>query len=205
MVVNYGHIVRIYTLIHWGWVTHICVGNPAIIVSDNGLSPGRRQTIIWTNTGILSIGPLGTNFNEILIEIQIFSSKKTHLKMSPGKRRLFCLGLDVLTHLRRVTHVYRSVHWPTLFQIMAGRLVGAQPLSQSMLTYSQMDSWEQISVKFGSKYTYPLVSKWIWKYNLLFWFVPSLCQPNIYLRPFDVWTPEGAPVYPPTWRILRVV
>ena len=30
---------------------------------------------------ILLIGPLGTNFSEILIEIYIFSSKKMHLKM----------------------------------------------------------------------------------------------------------------------------
>ena len=33
-------------LTHWGRVTHICVGNLAIIGSDNGLSPGRRQAII---------------------------------------------------------------------------------------------------------------------------------------------------------------
>ena len=30
---------------------------------------GRRQAIIWTNTRILLIGPLGTNFSEILIKI----------------------------------------------------------------------------------------------------------------------------------------
>ena len=41
----------------WGRVTHICVGKLTIIVSDNGLSPGRRQAIIWTNAGILLIGP----------------------------------------------------------------------------------------------------------------------------------------------------
>ena len=34
------------TLIHWGRVTHICVGKLTIINSDNGLSPGRRQAII---------------------------------------------------------------------------------------------------------------------------------------------------------------
>ena len=56
-------------LTHWGWVTHICVNKLTIIGSDNGLSPGRRQAIIWTNAGILLIGPLGTNFSEILIEI----------------------------------------------------------------------------------------------------------------------------------------
>ena len=47
--------------------------NLTIIGSDNGLSPGRRQAIIWTNDGILLIGPLGTNFNEIVIGIQTFS------------------------------------------------------------------------------------------------------------------------------------
>ena len=30
-----------------------------IIGSDNGVSPGRRQAIIWTNAGIFFIGPLG--------------------------------------------------------------------------------------------------------------------------------------------------
>ena len=51
---------------------HICVGNLTIIGSDNGLLPGQRQAIIWTNAGILLIGPLETNFSEILIEIQTF-------------------------------------------------------------------------------------------------------------------------------------
>ena len=80
-------------LTHWGRVTHICVGKLSIIGSDNGLSPGRRQAIIWTNDGILLIGPLGTNFNEIVIGIQTFSVKKMHLKMSSGKWRPLCLGL----------------------------------------------------------------------------------------------------------------
>ena len=57
------------SLTHWGRVTHICVGDLAIIGSDNGLSPGRRQAIIWTNAGILLIGPLGTNLSEIVIKI----------------------------------------------------------------------------------------------------------------------------------------
>ena len=83
---------------HWGRVTHICVGKLTIIGSDNVLSPGRRQAIIWTNDGILLIWLLGTNFSEILSEIHSFSFKKMHLKMSSGKGRPFCLGLNVLTH-----------------------------------------------------------------------------------------------------------
>ena len=50
-------------------MTRKCVSKLTIIGSGYGLSPGRRQAIIWTNAGILLIGPLGTNFIEILIEI----------------------------------------------------------------------------------------------------------------------------------------
>ena len=81
-------------LIFWGRVTHICVGKLIIIGSDNGLSPGRRQSIIWTNAGILLIRPLGTNFREILSEIHTFSVSKMHLKITSAKWRPFCLGLD---------------------------------------------------------------------------------------------------------------
>ena len=83
-------------LTHWGRVTHTCVGKLSIIGSDNGLSPGRRQAIIWTIAGILLIGPWGTNFSEIFISIHTFSFKKIQLKMSSGKWRPFCLGLNVL-------------------------------------------------------------------------------------------------------------
>ena len=85
-------------LTHWGWVTHISVGKLTIIGSDNGLSPGRRQAFIITTAGILLIGTLGTNFSEILSEIYTFSFKKMHLKMSSGRWRPFCLGLNELTH-----------------------------------------------------------------------------------------------------------
>ena len=77
-------------------MTHICISKLTIIGSDNGLSPARRQAIIWTNAGILLIRPLGTNFSEILIEIQSFSFWKSRLKVSSGKWRPFCLCLNVL-------------------------------------------------------------------------------------------------------------
>ena len=50
------------------------ISNLTIIGSDNGLSPGRRQAIIWTNACILSIWPWGTNFSEVLVLILTFSS-----------------------------------------------------------------------------------------------------------------------------------
>ena len=84
-------------LTHWGRVTHICVNTQTIVGPDNGLSPGRHQAIIWTSAGILLVGPLGANFNEIAIEIDPFIFKKIHLKMSSGIWRPFCLGLSVLS------------------------------------------------------------------------------------------------------------
>ena len=77
-------------------MTHICVSKLSIIGSDNGLSPGRRQAIIWTNAGILLIEPLGTNFSDNWIGIETFSIKEMHLKMSSAKWRLFGLGLNEL-------------------------------------------------------------------------------------------------------------
>ena len=85
-------------LTHWGRVMQICVSKLTIIGSDNGLSTGRRQAIIWTNAGILSIRTLGTYFSEILGKIHSFSFKKMHLKMSSAKGRLFSLGLNELRH-----------------------------------------------------------------------------------------------------------
>ena len=63
---NVGKFMGNVVLIHWGRVTHICVGKLTVIGSDNGLDPGRRLAIIWTNAGILFIEPLGTNKSDIL-------------------------------------------------------------------------------------------------------------------------------------------
>ena len=57
--------------------------NRVSIGSNNGLSPVRCQAITWTNAGVLSIGLIGTNFNEI--RILILSFKKMHLKMWSAK------------------------------------------------------------------------------------------------------------------------
>ena len=100
-------------LTHWGRVTHICVVKLTILSSDNGSSPERRQAIIWTNAGILLIGPLGTNFIEIVIWIETFSFKKMHLKMSFAKWRPFSLGLNVLIHYVK-WRIYRSINWAAI-------------------------------------------------------------------------------------------
>ena len=90
-------------LTHWGRVTHICVSKLTTIGSNNGLSPGRRQAIIWISAGILLIGPLGTNFSEILIGIHTFSFKEMHSKLSSAKWRPFCLGLNELKPFHKLS------------------------------------------------------------------------------------------------------
>ena len=114
-LIDHGTTKRLLSFkIHWGRVTHICVNNLTIIGSDNGLPLGWRQAITWT--WILLIGPLGTNFSEMLIEILPFSFKKIHLKMSSGKWRPFCLGLNVLIN-RDHLGAFEVPPWVTLQQI----------------------------------------------------------------------------------------
>ena len=101
----YCKITSFLVLTHCDRVTHICVSKLAIIGSDNGLSPGRRQVIISTNAGILVIGPVGTYFSEILIEIDIFSFKKMHLK-----RRLRNGG-----HFVSASMCLQTLCWPLIY------------------------------------------------------------------------------------------
>ena len=61
--------------------------------------------------GILLIGPLGTNFSEILLEIYILSFIKMHLKMSSRRWRPFCLGLNVLNAIWGHSHS-ATPWWP---------------------------------------------------------------------------------------------
>ena len=90
------------------------VSNLTITGSDNGLSPGRWQDIIWTNAGILLIGPFGTNISEIEIEVQTFSFKPMRLKVPSREWLPFCLGLNVLINVQDLAHIRTTTkpkHW----------------------------------------------------------------------------------------------
>ena len=91
-----------------GLLTHLCclyaLVNWVSIDSGNGLLPFWQQAITWTNAGLLSIGPLGTNFSEILSEIQKFWFTKKHLKMSSMKKQPFFPVEDVLKKNGRNSH-----------------------------------------------------------------------------------------------------
>ena len=126
-------------LTHWAWVMHKCVSKLTIIGSDNGLSPGRRQAIIWTNAGMLLIWPLGTNFIEILIRIQTFSFKKMHLKMASATWRPFCLGLNELNiTIQCILRNMHKVHGPICFffgqylWILSLRVTGPEAITRQL-------------------------------------------------------------------------
>ena len=93
-ITSHHHVM--WSLTHWGRATHIFVSKLTIMGSDNGLSPGRRQAIIWINARILLFRTLRINFSGIVSEIHTFSFKKMHLKMSSARWRPFCLGFNVL-------------------------------------------------------------------------------------------------------------
>ena len=142
------HLMMGHELIEAEW--HIFVGKLTIIGSDNGLSPGRHQAIIWTSAGTLLIGSLGTNFSEISIRIQTVSFKKIYLKMSPAKWHAFSLGLSVLkgvpelypqlfliTEIRSGTIYQRNLHFYGLVQERRNSIALAMELHLSCTNSSK--------------------------------------------------------------------
>ena len=129
-------------LTHWGRVMHICVSNLTIISSNNGLSPDWHQDIIWSNTGMLLIGPSGTNFSVIQNEIYTFALKKMHLILSSAKRQPFCLGLNMLN--AGSAYILNSISVVTVFtDVLAPN--GARPLARTVLILFKLtcltDKW----------------------------------------------------------------
>ena len=136
---------------------HICVSKLTIIGSYNGLSPGRRQAIIWTNAGILLIRTSGTNFSEIFSEIHTFSFKKMHLSMSSVKWRQFCLCLNVLTHLN-----YAGKLGPCLLQWLDFNLTAVEKwqkmqiyfsVSYMMMNHKPFSVWRSVPWLLGPSLT----------------------------------------------------
>ena len=110
---------------HWGRVMHICISKLTITASDNGLSPGSRQAIIWTNAEIMIIGPLGIKFTEILIEIYIFSFKKiiikqinyAHINIFQKKRYWFKIRMEFLQYIYILAKIELICRQLTMLQL----------------------------------------------------------------------------------------
>ena len=114
----------------------------AITGSGNGLSPVRRQAITWTNTGLLSIGPMRTNFSEIWnLNSIIFIQENAFEEWLQ-----FCSGSD-------------EINYAIIIPILAGRLFGIKPLSEPMPPYCQLNHQGQISVTFQSTKRYFIEKK----------------------------------------------
>ena len=107
----------------------ICMSKLTVIGSDNGLLAGQPQAIIWTNAGIFLIRLLETHFSEITIEINTFSFKKMHWKMSSAKWWTCCLGLNVF-----------------LISCTVSSLKQAQSTQQSVIVHIILEMYEFTSV-----------------------------------------------------------
>ena len=114
-----------YQKTHWGRVMHICVGKLTIIGSDNGLSPERRQAIIWTK--------LQWNFNQnsnIFIQENAFENvicEMTSILSRPQcvnrkrKRRYGFVFITLSNFLKTYTLPYSwASHWKLIQLLTRG-------------------------------------------------------------------------------------
>ena len=83
-----------------------------------------------------------------------------------------------LIHWGRVTHICINKQVPWLVQIMVCRLFSDNPLSEPMMVYCQLDSKEQISMKFLLNFNGFHSRKYIWKCCLQKW-QPSCLSLNV--------------------------
>ena len=161
-------------------MTHICVSKLAIIGTDNGL-PGRHEAIIGTNAGILLIKPLGTNFSENVIEIYTFSFKKMHLKISSGRWRPFCLGLNVLIKVKLYlwSFIQLSYHKNTLYAPYVNGLV--QDCSNSIA--NALELLQFCSSKFCSSRLLVFYSSMLLSFLLTFFWLFCYCSMWLFFSP----------------------
>ena len=76
-------------------MAHICVNKLDVIGSSNGLSPVRRQAVVWINDDLLLIGPLEIIFGEIAIKITSTFIQEDAFENVVCETGLFCFGLIV--------------------------------------------------------------------------------------------------------------
>ena len=93
-------LIPVYCLNHWGRVMHICVGNLTIIGSAPSHYLNQCCNIVRNK--------LQWNFHQI----KTFSLKKMRSKVSSGKRRPSCLGLNVLTTYFALRCPQIPLSWP---------------------------------------------------------------------------------------------
>ena len=123
---------------------------------------------IWTHRRNSSVKPMYTEnmiptllspaAPEIVITTTCVATRKVGAMTHTGTPLVFSVGI--------VSGIPPEVNFSPLAQVMVCRPLGAKPLPEPMLTYCQLVHWEQISVKFESKWIYFHSIKCFWKCRL---------------------------------------
>ena len=129
-------------------MAHICVGKLNTIGSANGLSPGWRRAIIWTNAGKLLIRTLGTDFSEIISDIHTFPFKKKRLKMSSEKCCHFVSASTCYSH---------PLHGVTGYAILVKHCYKFQ-----WPQWASQESPSGLAWKLDGDLSYPVKLYWLW-------------------------------------------
>ena len=149
-------------LTHWGRVMHKCVSKLPIIGSDNGLSPGRRQAIIWTNDGLLWIIVNLTHGNKLQWNLNrnpyIFIQENAFENVV-WKMAAICLGLNVLILLGRKLLFKMDLHGHFFCH-------EAHEAFCDIFSFISQQSWPYLK-----KYVTSFINNWSWSGSLHFWVV----------------------------------
>ena len=109
--------VSVVNLTPWGWATYICDGD-LCIGWDNGAD-------IHLYVDLLSVGPMGTNFDRFLIKIRFVGIwlQNMHLKMSSAKCRPFYLVGFMLKQILWWQHLSWLNGSPTLHSCISSIVI----------------------------------------------------------------------------------
>ena len=148
---------------------HIYVSiNEVNIGWGNGLSSIRRQAIIKTNSGLLSIGALGTNLREILINqnTKLFIQWKYIWKYCLQNGCHFVQGRCVNGAINR-QQTFQSCYWFGMYFLSSDNIIsilsGDKMATIFQTTFSNAFSWMKIYELIVS------IKCWIVKWLLSLW------------------------------------
>ena len=126
---------------YW-WYVNIGSGNGLVPPGNKPLPEPILTQFSVTNAKLLSIGPLGTNFSEILIKLRNFSFTKMHVKISSAKWQPFCpRGDELIIPLWQLSQiggcwwagtylVPRYLQLPWWHVTAAGLILGLRPTNE---------------------------------------------------------------------------
>ena len=126
------------------------------VASDNGLSPVRRQAIIWTSTAISSIRPQWIYFSEICLKVNSFHSRKCTWKCRLLNSSHFVSPQCVDWSLRKV------IVFETVFNLIQFIFI----FNYAILTVIYLNGIEYLRFEYWSDDYYQVIN---FQYSLLLW------------------------------------